>query len=102
MHLQMEDLDLAVNELHQSQILRKIDQLIHFGIDHLVIRPDQGETNLGALVNIIGAHLGDRGIKMVPDLVDHRLYNPALDFQGSTVMQPECHHTVTDYHVGLG
>ena len=62
----MNNLNLRVHQLRDSQIFSEINQFIDFRIDDLLIRSGQCESDVSPLVNVIGADFGHRGVEVVP------------------------------------
>ena len=94
----MNNLHLGIHEFRQSQILGHIDQLVHFGVDYLMGIAHKGKPNLSTLVDIIGTHLCNGDVKLVPQPGNHRFHYLSLALQRTAIVDSEDHQADTRHH----
>jgi len=71
----MPEFNLGINNLRYMLFLNKMNNFVYPGIQMLRVIAHQGHAQLGFLPQVMVVHLGDGGLKAVPDFFKQAFNN---------------------------
>ena len=82
MLFQVAKFHLRIDDLHHVLVFDKLHDLLHPGLQQLLVVAHQGDAHLGLLPQVVVPHFGDGGVELVPRLFDQAFQDLALALQG--------------------